>query len=347
LSVILGLAGVLLANGGTAGAAEFYRLQSAAILPGAAPAWDYLSFDPARSWLFIDRRGDGVTVFDTVAGKVVGRIERSEGANATTLAPEADRGYTTNGDGSTTVFQLSTLKTLDRVKLGASADAAFLEPLTGQLAFMMGDEHRITFVDARSGAVTGRLPTRSAELEAAVADGHGQLFVAERDRAAVLRVDARSRRALGEWPIAACRQPTGLAMDRDRRRLFVGCRGEKPVLAVLSADTGRRIAAMPIGRGNDGVIYDPQSRRVFTSNGIDANLVIFDQATPNRYVLAQAVTTRPIARTMALDPKTRRLFLVTAEGVVDPARPVNREAGPFYPNRYFPDTFTLLTYAPR
>jgi hypothetical protein len=37
---------------------------------------------------------------------------------------------------------------------------------------------------------------------------------------------------------------------------------------------------------------------------------------------------------------------VTAEGIVDPAKPVNRHVGPFYPNRYYDDTFTVLTYAP-
>jgi DNA-binding beta-propeller fold protein YncE len=330
-----------------AGAQPFYRLESAVTLPGAQPAWDYLVFDAARGFLFIDRRGDGVTVYDTAASKVVGQIEQSNGANATALIPEFDRGYTTNGDGSTTIFKLSTLKTIARVKLGDSADAAFYEPVSKLLAYMMGDEHKITFVDAATGEVSGRLTTTSQELEAAAADGKGVLFVAERDRDAILRVDAAHRAVLGEWKIAGCHQPTGLTLDRAGGRIFVGCRGAKPVLAVLRADTGAVVATLPIGRGNDGVVYDAEARRVFTSNGIDANLVIFEQIDPDHYRLDQAVTTRPIARTMALDPKSRKVFLVTAEGVVDPARPVNQEAGPFYPNHYFPDTFTLLTYSPR
>jgi len=344
LAAILGV--MAFAGAAPALGEPMYQLQSAVTFKSPAPSWDYLAFDAARSWLFIDRRADGVTVYDTAAGKEVGQIERSEGANATALVPEVDRGYTTNGDGSTTVFQLSTLKTLDRIKLGPSADAAVYEPTTGQLAFMMGDAHRITFVDARTGVVTGRLTTASGELEASAADGQGELFVAERDRAAVLRVDARGRRTLGEWKIPNCRMPTGLAFDRAHRRLFVGCRGEKPVLAVLSSDTGKEVAMLPIGRGNDGVVYDPEGQRVFASNGVDANLTIFRQLDPNRYALAQAVITRPIARTMAFDPKTKAVFLVTAEGTVDPSRP-RYTPGDFYPNRYFADTFTLLTYAPR
>jgi DNA-binding beta-propeller fold protein YncE len=140
--------------------------------------------------------------------------------------------------------------------------------------------------------------------------------------------------------------PTGLAMDRAGRRLFVGCKGEHPVLAVLDASNGREVATLEIGRGNDGVVYDPQARRVYTSNGVDANIVIFDQLSPDSYKLAGAVTTRPLARTMVMDPASQRIFTVTADGMVDPAKPVNRRAGAFYPNSFFDDTLTVLTYAP-
>lgn len=324
-----------------------YKLESAVVLKGAKPAWDYLTFDPARGYLFINRRADGVTVYDTTDARVVAQIAQSNGANATALVPEFDRGYTTNGDGSTTIFTLSTLATIGRVKLGQSADAAVYDPSSKQLAFMMGDAHRITFVAAADGRVAGVLATQSGELEAAAADGAGDLFIAERDRNAVLRVDARRRTIIGEWKIPGCDQPTGLALDRADHRLLIGCRGALPVLAVLNTDTGATVVTLPIGRGNDGVIYDADTRRVFTANGVDANLVIFDQTDADRYTLSQAVTTRPIARTLALDPKTKKLFTVTAEGWIDPAKPVNIEAGPFYPNSYFSDTFTLLTYAPR
>ena len=39
--------------------------------------------------------------------------------------------------------------------------------------------------------------------------------------------------------------------------------------------------------------------------------------------------------------------MVTAEGTADPGKKINKAVAPFYPNRYFPDTFTVLTYAPK
>jgi DNA-binding beta-propeller fold protein YncE len=339
----LGIAAI----GATAQAQQFYHLESAVTLKGAAPDWDYVTLDPGQGYLFIGRRGDGVTVFDVNTQKIVRNIDKSEDANATVLVPEFDRGYTINGDGTSTVFQLSTLKSIDRIKVGDDADSAFYDPATKQLAFTMGDSKKIAFVDAKTGKIVGELPINSKKLDGTVADGEGNLFMALRDRNLVIRIDAAQRKLTGQWSTAPCEEPTGIAFDKTDRRLFVGCRGRNPVLAVLDSASGKLVTTLEIGHGNDGVIYDSATRKIYTSNGVDANLVIYDQISPDTYKLAEAPTTRPYARTMALDPKTKKVYLVTAEGTADPARKINKAVAPFYPNHYFPDTFTVLTYSPK
>ncbi len=335
------------AIGATAQAQTFYHLESVVTLKGTSPEWDYITLDSARGYLFIGRRRDGVTVFDVGSSKIVRNIDRSEDANATVLVPEFDRGYTINGDGSTTVFELSTLKSIDRIKIGDDADSAFYDPATKQLAFTMGDSGKVAFVDAKTGKPVGELPMNSKKLDGTVADGDGNLYMALRDRNSVARIDARQRKVIEEWKTAPCEDATGIAFDKDNRRLFVGCRGKNPVLAVLASDSGKLVTTLEIGHGNDGVVYDPTAHKVYTSNGVDANLVIYDQLGPDTYKLAEATTTRPYARTMALDPRTKKIYLVTAEGTADPTKKINKAVAPFYPNRYFPDTFTVLTYSPK
>ena len=342
--VILAAVGALAA--GAALAAPGDRLQSAVKLPGPAPAWDYLTLESQRSWLFIGRRKNGEQVYDLRRQSVVRRIARSEGANAARLAPQFDRGYTANEDGTTTVFRLSSLATLDRIKLGGSVDSVFFEPVTGQMVFTLGDDHELVFLDARSGRPTGRTHIDAGELEAVEADGRGFVFVNERDTNRIAKVDARTLRMAAEWPLPGCNEPTGLATDLKTRRLFVGCRGDHPVLAVVDADSGKVLAIPSIGRGNDGVVFDPARRVIFTANGVDANIVAFTDGGADDWRFAGAFTTRPNARTLALDPKTARLYTVTAEGVVDPALPVNTGPSAFYPNRYLDNTFVVLTYAP-
>ena len=338
------LAALLL--GGNA-AAQFHRLESATVIKGAKPDWDYVTLDPARGYLFIGRRADGVTVFDVKAKRVVRNIDKSDDANAIALVPEFDRGYTINGDGTSTVFSLGSLKTLDRIKIGEDADSAFYEPVTKQLAFTMGDSRKIAFVDAKSGKIVGELAMESKKLDGTVADGEGNLLMALRDRNTVAKIDVANRKVVEEWKTAPCEEPTGIAYDSANKRVFVGCRGKNPVLAVLDAASGKVVTTAEIGRGNDGVIYDASTRKIYTSNGVDANLVIYQQMDADTYKLAEATTTRPYARTMALDPKSKKVYMVTAEGTADPAKKINRAVATFYPNQYFRDTFTVLTYSPK
>lgn len=327
-------------------AAPFYRLESALTIPsGSLPNWDYLTFDPSRDVLYISRREDGILIYDAKQRKITGTIENTKGGNATTLVPEFDRGYVTNTDGSLTIFQLSTLKTLDRVKLGGDADNAFFDPVTKQLLVTMGDTKRAAFVDAKTAKLNGMMSVDSEKLEATAPDGHGNYFMALRDRHKVVRIDARARKVTAEWPVDGYTLPNGLDYDPATKRIFVSTRGENPSLLVLDAATGKIVAHPAIGRGNDVVIFDAEAKKIYTANGFDGTLVIIDQVDADTYKLAEAATTRPYARTMAVDFKTKNVYFVTAEGTVDPAKAWKTGIAPFYPNTYFKDTFTLLTYS--
>lgn len=324
---------------------SFFQLKSATMLPGKAPEYDYLTYEPTHKYLVMGRRDDGVFVYDTLSRRLVRKIVKSEGANAAILVPSIGRGFTTNEDGSTTVFALPGYGLVKRIKFADDADAAVYDPVTGQVAFLSGDSKVITLMNARTLAVTGRITMASNKLEGSAPDGHGGIFIAERDRAMLAHVDLKTRTVMSEWPTTGCVQPTGLAFDSGHHRLFLGCRGAAPVLAVLDSDNGRVIATPTIGYGNDGVAYDAARGRVFTTNGVDSNLVIFHQDDPDHYRFEQALTTRPGARTIAFDSAGERIFTVAAEGIVDPSKPVNTGPAAFYPNRFTDDSFTVLEIA--
>jgi hypothetical protein len=99
-------------------------------------------------------------------------------------------------------------------------------------------------------------------------------------------------------------------MDRQNRRLFIGCRSK--VMAVMNADSGHVITTLPIGGHVDSTAFDPESRLIFNSNG-EGTITAIREDTPDKYVVVETVKTLPKAKTMALDPKTHRLLLSTAE----------------------------------
>ncbi|MBL8271741.1 YncE family protein, partial [Steroidobacter sp.] len=340
---MLRIAAVLVAGSfmASAQAEPFYRLESALTIESPnVPNWDYLTFDPSHNYLYISRREDGVLIYDTQAKRITGTIENTVGGNAITLVPEFDRGYVTNLDGSATIFQISTLKALERVKFGKDADNAFYDPVTKQLLITMGDSKRAAFLDAKTGKTLGTLDIDSEKLEGTAADGNGNMYMALRDRNKVIRIDMKKRQVVQEWSPANCELPNGVAYDAANKRLFVSCRGNSPVLLVIDPANGKVVASPTIGRGNDVVVFDADARKIYTSNGFDGTLVIIDQVDANTYKLAEATTTRPYARTMALDPKTKKVYLATAEGTVDPAKKWKSEIASFYPNKYFLNTFT-------
>lgn len=125
-------------------------------------------------------------------------------------------------------------------------------------------------------------------------------------------------------------------MDVEHRRLFVGCRNR--ALVVVNADTGKVVASLPIGKGVDATAFDPRARLVFSSNG-DGTLTVIAEETPDKYGVVQNVTTEKGARTMALDPVSGDVFLVTADFVEAPsARPNRTRPVPA------PGTFRLLVF---
>jgi hypothetical protein len=101
-----------------------------------------------------------------------------------------------------------------------------------------------------------------------------------------------------------------MAMGRANRRLFLGCRSK--IMAVMNADTGQIIASLPIGDHVDATAFDAETKLIFNANG-EGTITIIHQDSLDKYSIVETVKTAPRAKTMALDPRTHRLFLSTAE----------------------------------
>lgn len=83
-------------------------------------------------------------------------------------------------------------------------------------------------------------------------------------------------------------------------------------MAVMNADSGQIITALPIGDHVDATAFDVETRLIFNSNG-EGTVTVIHQDSPDKYSMIETVKTLPRAKTSALDPKTHQLFLSTAE----------------------------------
>ncbi len=305
---------------------------------GGEGFWDYLEIDSPSHRLFVSR-GTKVVVLNVSTGRVVGEIPNTAGVHGVALAPALGRGFTSNGAaGTVSIFDLKTLKVIGEAPAGKNPDAIVYDPASRRVFTMNGRSGDSTAIDAATGKVAGTIPL-GGKPEYAVADGAGHVYVNLEDKSEELRIDSRTLAVTARWSLAPCESPSGLAMDVKHRRLFAGC--ENKMMAVVDANTGKVVATPPIGEGVDANRFDPATQYAFASNGRSGTLTVVHEDAPDKYRVVENVPTQVGARTMALDPRTHDVYLVTAS-FGPPPPPTPEHPHPF--PTLVPNSFVVLVF---
>lgn len=297
--------------------------------------------DSASRRLYVSR-GTRVVVLDADSGAAVGEIPGTAGVHGIALAPDSKRGFTSNGRTATvTIFDTGTLAATGEVKVtGENPDAILYDPASRRVFTFNGRGRNATAIDAAAGTVAGTIPL-DGKPEFAAADGKGRVFVNIEDKNEVTAIDARALRVEKSWPLPRCEEPTGMAIDAARARLFVVCHSR--VMVVMDSNDGHVVATLPIGEGVDAAAFDPGTSLAFASNG-EGTLTVVREDGPDSFRVVENAVTQRGARTMALDEKTHRIFLATAEfGPPPAATPEQPRPRP----SIVPGSFTILVMEPR
>jgi len=139
------------------------------------------------------------------------------------------------------------------------------------------------------------------------------------------------------WPIAPGEEASGMAIDLEHHRLFLGCHNK--LMVMMDSGTGKVVGSVTIGQGVDANAFDPGTQFAFSSCG-DGTVIVAHEETPDKLTVVQTLKTERGARTMTLDPKTHKIYLSTAnfEGA-----PAQTEGGRQRP-KMIPGTFKVLVY---
>jgi YVTN family beta-propeller protein len=281
---------------------------------GGEGGWDYLTADAGAHRLYVTH-GSRVEVLDSDSGKVVGSIEGLQGIHGVALDDAGKYGYISDGRaGAVVVFDRSSLKTLASIPVGTNPDGIVFEPVTKTVWAFNGRSSDVSVIDTATRKVVATIAL-PGKPEFPVADGRGVIFDNIETKNSIVRLDAKSKTLTATWPLTNCESPSGLAIDRSGRRLFSVCDGK--TMAVTDANTGKTLANPVIGDGPDAAAYDATHKLAFSSNG-EGTLTIVD-ASKKSYPVVQNLATQKGARTMTLDARTGRIYLVTAEFGPKPA----------------------------
>jgi YVTN family beta-propeller protein len=303
---------------------------------GGDGGWDYLTVDPQARRLYISR-GTHVMVVDADTGALTGDIPNTPGVHGIAVAPEFNMGFTSNGRGSSvTAFDLKTLKPIKQIPAGKNPDAIIYDPVSKRMFSFNGASKDTTVIDAKTGTVAGTIAL-GGKPEFAVADGKGTVFVNIEDKSEVLALDPGKLAVMNHWPLAPCEEPSGMAMDKQNRRLFVVCSNN--MMGVINADNGHVVTTLTTAEGADASSFDSDRALAFSSNGGSGTLTVVHEDTADKFSVVDNITTQKGARTMAFDPKTHNVFLVTSDFGPPPA-PTSEHPHPR--PTMVPGSFTLL-----
>jgi DNA-binding beta-propeller fold protein YncE len=291
---------------GLAATGEPYRIVKTAQVPGTG-GLDYVHADSEGRRLYVPR-GEQVLVFDLDSLQSVGSIQKAK-ARGVAVDPKSHHGFCSSSP--VVMWDSKTLETIKTIDVKGRPDSILFEPATERVYVFSHSQPNATVIDAKDGSVVGTLDLGGAP-EQAVSDGKGRVYVALEDKDNIAVVDANTLKVTAHYDLAGKGgAPVGLALDVKNQILFAFCR--KPQTCVtLSAEDGKILSALPIGRGTDGGCFNPNTMEAFGSQG-DGTLAIIKENSPTSFEVAQTLKTKPRAKTCTLDTKTDRIILITTE----------------------------------
>jgi DNA-binding beta-propeller fold protein YncE len=284
---------------------------------GGAGGFDYVYADVNGRRLYIPRTGDSgarITVFDLDSLAPVGEIPNAN-ARGVAVDPKSHHGFGTSKP--VVMWDTDTLATVKTIDVEGGPDGILFDPFNERVYVFSHRAPNATVINAKDGSVVGTIDLGGAP-EQAVTDGQGHIYVDIEDKDNIAVVDAKALKVTAHYNLAGKGGgPGGLAMDQKNHVLFAACH-EPATMVILSAEDGKIIATLPIGKGVDGAGFNPNTMEAFSTQG-DGTLTVIGERGPASFVVEQNVETKLGARTMTVDTRTNRIFTITGEFTPPPA----------------------------
>ncbi|MGZ3820729.1 MAG: YncE family protein [Mucilaginibacter sp.] len=311
--------------------AQTYVLDKKISLTGDG-GYDYVSIDKANHRLYASH-GTSVNIVDLETEKPAGVIEGMKGVHGIAIVNKWNRGFISDGRADAVVaFDLKTLKIIATIPVDAKGpDAIIYDPYSDRVFSFNGESNNSSVINPETLKQVGTVALGGGP-EFAVADGKGKIYNNLEDKNSLNVIDSKTLKVIKNYSLAPCGGPTGIALDEKNQLAFSVCRENKG-MSVININTGKVVATLPIGAGVDAVVYDPETKLIFCSNG-DATTTIIKQESADKYSVVQTLQTQTRAKTLALDTKTHKIYLSVAQ-----MEPGTRKA--------LPNTFTILVYKPQ
>lgn len=187
------------------------------------------------------------------------------------------------------------------------------DPYTKMILVCNGKSKDLSVINPKNNEVVKTI-SLGGKPETAVTDLAGKIYINIEDKSEIAVVNTKTWTVTNHWKTGKGEEPTGLAIDTKTKKLFAGC---NKLMVIMNAENGKVVKELPIGDGCDGVAFDQETRTAFSSNG-DGTLTVVKEGklieSPGfDFTVVENAPTKRGARTIALDEKTHKIYLPTAD----------------------------------
>lgn len=277
---------------------------------GGDGGWDYLSVSSDDRHLYLSHSSQ-VEVLNVDTHEKIGIIPDTKGVHGIVAIPKLGKGFVTCGSSnSVMVFDTKTLAKITDIPAGEMPDALLYDKFSNRIFSFNHRGGSVTAIDVATLKAIETVKLGGAAAEAGVTDGKGTIFVNLEDINEIVSFDAKTLAIKNRWKTGSGEEPTGLAIDLKNNLLFSVCKNQKMI--VLDSKTGKLVAEVPIGSRCDGVVFDPKSKMIYSSNG-EGTISVIHEDSPTTFSVKEIIKSDVGARTITIDPKTQHVFTMTAQ----------------------------------
>ena len=214
------------------------------------------------------------------------------------------------------VFDPGTLRMVNRIRVAADPDALAYDARNKLFYVASGDSNVGSVIDPQRQAMVDTIPLGGRPEFVVFDPDKGVLYQNIEDHDSIEVLDLGKRTRVDHWSISPCQAPTGMALDSQHHRLFVGCK-DNGLLAIVDIEARRVRETVPIAKGVDSVAFDPELQRIYTT-GKSGTLVVVQQTAAGTYRVLDQIFLHYGAHTLAVDPRTHALYVGYAGLFVQP-----------------------------
>ncbi|MEA2975977.1 MAG: hypothetical protein QOF19_1497 [Alphaproteobacteria bacterium] len=300
--------------------------------------WDYASSDPDKGRVYWARAAY-TDVIDVKTDKL-SQLPGIGGGHVAVPVPGTPLVVTPLREPKSTVrvSDTATDKVVADLPAGDAPDGATYDPFSKHVYVANHNSSDMTVIDPVAAKVVATIPIGGGKLEFVAADGQGRVFVAVQASGEIAVIDVKTNKMTGRFQMEGCKDASGLTYATKSKLLISSCGNG---VAKVVTPEGKDVATIPIGKGPDAAIYDPQRQVAFVPSGIDGTLEIISVADPAQVKSIQRLPTQVLVRSGAVDPASGKLYLMAAQP--DTSKPTGGGGRPTPKD----GTFEMLVIAPQ